>query len=814
MTSKHIYFFFIAILILFSCSPTRRLKDHQFLHTKNTVKETRKLPANERDELAEYVVPATNKKILGFWRIYLQIYNLPNEDKINQNKIKQYEKINDKNIKIADYNSKQTNPNKKRKYKEPKLLFGEWLQSIGEAPVLFDSIKIKKSKDLLRRYAINKGFFRTTVIDSVIYNKKKKMAQVIYTVNRGPAYYVDSISYNVNDFQIANFIEEMKGDLKKGMKYDLEIFDEERDKITELLRNNGYYLFVKDYLKYEADTISDSLKVQLSMKLNDPNLIFLQRGDTVKVTKHKRFRINEIYVIPNYQIDKSLITSVDTVRYRDYTYIYYNKQNYNPKILSQSIFFERGEFFQATDEVRTHKALSELKNFKYINVRFEPIFTNEGTDKLNCYIELSPTPKQAIGLEAQGTNTDGNLGISLSTSYINKNIFKGAELLEFRLYGGAEIQIIQGDSADIANSNVLGPFNTFEVGTQISLLMNRFLFPIKISKIKKFVRPKSRLTLNFNYQTRPDYQRWVGSILFGYEWNSSAKIKHVLNPAEISLIKIDPEQQFTDFINSINDQFVRNSFRDHYIQAGSYTFLFNSQDITKRKNFIFFRGNLQWAGNILYAISKITNDPLVNGKHTVLGNIAYAQFFRSEFDFRMYNYLHKNHSLAFRAFLGIGVPYGNSDVMPFEKAFFIGGSNDLRAWLPRTMGPGSFNGVVSASDTGRVDQVGDIKILVNAEYRLKMWRFIEGALFADFGNIWLMRQDANRPNGEFAFDRFWNEFAFGAGAGLRFNFGFFIFRLDVALPIRDPRLPSGERWVITKLQFKDVRFNVAIGYPF
>lgn len=795
-----------------SCSPTRRLLESEYLLAKNSVVESKPLNKNERDDIADYVLPKTNKKFLGFWRFYLQIYNLPNPDKLALKKENQLSKLNDKNQAIAAYNATVTNPKKLKKFKKEQLLFGEWLQKNGEAPVLLDSIRIRKSKELLTNYAQNKGFFRAYVTDSVIFKKKK--ATVVYTVHRGPSYYIDSIKYNIQNPTINFYIEShmSKTKLKENMKYDLQKLDEERIRISDQLKKDGYYFFVKDYLKYTADTITDSGTIHLSMKLVNPDFTYIQEvngiADTVRVTEHKKFKINEIFIRPNFQIDTADIASIDTVKYKEYTFIYYNKINYNPKVIAQSIFFQQGDYYSTTNEQKTQKALSELRNFKYISIKFDAIITDDRDNLLNCYIDLSPMPKQVLGAEAQGTNTAGNLGVSLSTSYINKNLFKGADYFEFKLYGGAEVSIV--NISDTLNKTVLGPFNTFEVGAQISLVANRFLFPIKIDKVKKWIKPKTRLSLGFNYQTRPDYSRAVGSINFGYEWSSSDRIKHIFNPAEVSYVSVNKTDTFKNYIESIGDQFVINSFISHYIQGASYTFLYNSLDLNKKKDFIFFRGNLSWGGNILGLVSKIGNDvPDAEGYHTVFGGIRYAQYFRTELDFRYYLHPHKYHSFAFRTFFGVGIPYGNSIVMPFEKAFFIGGSNDLRAFLPRTMGPGSYSNPAVA----RVDQVGDIKILVNAEYRAKIYRFIEGAIFADFGNIWLLSPDPNRIGGEFS-EKFIEEFAFGAGAGLRLNFGFFIFRFDVALPFRDPRLSGTDRWVIKNLTPEMVRYNIAVGYPF
>lgn len=801
-------------LFLFSCSPTRRLTDDQYLLVKNRVVEKTRLPKSQQDDIASYVQQKPNRKLFGVFRTYLQIYNIP--DPVRLDSLREA-KEHPVDIRPQEKNNyfKRLADTVKTQLNHTYLVVGDWLQRIGEPPVLVDSFKVEKSVDLLTRYAHNKGFFHATVKDSIAYRNQK--ATVYYFVDRGPAYYVDTILYDVSSPVLMSLIEKNAGKskLKKGMKYDVDLFDEERDRLTQIFQDEGFFLFRKDFIKFTADTsVIGNQHMELTLVIDDPFIQYLQGKDTLTITHHKQFRINEVYVIPKYQLKEAQYYP-DTMMYKDYTFLYNGKLNYNPKVLSQSVYLRKGGLYRKRNDERTNRAFSELRNFKYIHIRYTPILSDSTYDKLNCYVELSPTPKQNLGVDLQGTNTEGNLGVSVSSTYQNKNIFKGAEVLEFKVTVGAEIQVLQGDSASL-NYNTFGPFNTFEAGAQLSLITPRFLFPINISKIKKRTRPLTRISLSANFQSRPDYSRIVGGLTFGYEWQSTTKnrniaLKHVLNPGEASLIKIWKSDSFASYINQIDDQFVKNSFTDHYIQGMSYTFLMNNQDINNPdKSFFFMRINGQIGGNFLNLLSYIGKDQPINGYHTVFDGIRYSQYARIDIDFRYYANLHRNHTIASRLYIGVGVPYGNSTVLPFEKSFFAGGANDLRAWLPRTLGPGSYRD----TSGGRVDQVGDMKILINAEYRVKMYKFLEGAIFADFGNIWLVRKDGDRPQGNFDFARFWNEFALGAGVGLRLNFNFFIFRLDVAMPFRDPTKPDGERWVIAKLKFEDVRWNIGIGYPF
>ncbi|MBE2246748.1 MAG: BamA/TamA family outer membrane protein [Candidatus Competibacteraceae bacterium] len=814
MKQIQIYFsigILIAVLGLFSCSPTRRLHENEYLLTRNIIIQEGE-NKKEKDEIGEYVQQKPNTKVFGLFRFHLQVYNIPNPSRLTTRKERQREKIALKNDSIQAYNDRLPEGAKLKKLKKDKVLFGEWLQKIGEQPVILDSFKTEKSIHQLELYAKTKGFLRAEVRDSVVVKKKK--AKVYYIINRGPAYQIDSITYDIPNPSLDYYHERSKSLLKKGMRYDMEILDKERDRLTQIYKDKGYYLFKKEFIRYEADTLQHPLRATIKLQVLDPNISY-KDGDSIRtITEHRRFRISDIHVITNYQFGKTAdqqqtITPVKS----DYTFHYGEKLRYNHKILSRCIHFSRGGMYNLKDEEKTERAFFDLRNFKYINIRYVPRIDNKSeNDWLDCYIELTPTARQSFGVDLQGTNTEGNLGVSIGTSYQNKNIFKGAEILDFRINAGLEIQVIQGDSTIIKDSK--NPFNTIEIGAQLSLLMPRFLLPIRISSVPKWAKPKTRITFSFNYQQRPDYSRFISSFIFGYEWNQSINrtdvlIRHGYNPIELSLISINPDSSFSKYIDKIQDQFVRNSFRNHFILAGSYTFLFNNQQVSKFKDFIFFRFNAQLGGNLLNLISLVGKDVPIDDYHTVFG-IRYAQFVRGEADFRYYKIFNIRHTLAFRFFAGVGLPFGNSKVLPFEKSFFIGGANDLRAWLPRTLGPGSFSGL----DSGRVDQVGDIKLLTNIEYRFKIWRFLEAAVFADAGNIWLIRADNDRPNGEFRFDRFYEEFALGAGAGIRLNLGFFIFRLDLAIPLRDPTKPIGERWVVSKLKSDQLRINIGIGYPF
>lgn len=805
------------------------------------------MPKGYKDNISSYVQQKPNRKLFGFWRFYLQLYNLPNPDKLVEKKKKQVErrKVNyNKYLDRKEAKQKKWDAQgKKDRYGEPKkvkirefkdrLTFGEWLQSIGEAPAILDTGLVDASVEQLRLYANNKGFFQAEVRDSIVYKKKK--ASVYYIINRGPAYYIDSIEVVSQDsgklFNAAlkssivknKAFRKGKIDQRKltsnttllypGMQYDIDVLKAERLRIEKRLKNLGYYLFAKENIVFKADSTIGTQRLKLWMEVKKPSLTFKQGDTTIIYDRHKQFKLDSIFVDTDYRYENRTIpfaAQYDKV-FEGYLFRYRAQANYKPKNIAKRIRMEPGIVYRPLWDSLTQVSLSDLRNFRLINIVYEPYFIdNDSSALLKAYVNLTPSPYQSFSVDAQGTNTDGNLGISGSFSYRNNNIFKGAEILEFKVTAGAEIQVIQGDTADLNNNSRL-PFNTLEVGAQISLRVPKLLFPFVSRFLKKNMRPFSRIELSYNYQNRPDYERSVGRFAFGYEFQQSRFKRHLLNVLELSLVDITKSDAFQAYLEQTNDLFVINTFAPSFIDNLSYTYIYNNIRSDALKNFIYFEANAQLGGNLMWLVSLTGGLPKnANNQYTVFSDIPYAQYARVQADLRYYINFNRYNSLVIRGFAGIGVPFGNSFVLPFVKSFFAGGANDMRAWRPRDLGPGSYE----KPEEGRVDQVGDIKFVGNIEYRGKIYRFLEGALFADFGNVWLLRADTNRIDGEFRFDRFFNEIAIGVGAGIRLNFNFFVFRLDMGIPVYDPSFRKTNPWVVSYLKGENLRFNIAIGYPF
>jgi outer membrane protein assembly factor BamA len=321
---------------------------------------------------------------------------------------------------------------------------------------------------------------------------------------------------------------------------------------------------------------------------------------------------------------------------------------------------------------------------------------------------------------------------------------------------------------------------------------------------------QTSITTSFNFQQRPDYKRNIFNLAYGYTAHSGTRVTHTINPSEINFVNVNLGNDFASLLDKSNNLFLKNSFQSQLISSMRYGFQYNSQRIGEMKNFFFFQGNFESSGLLLRGSRELIKNPGINNDKYIVFGVPFSQFVRFDGDIRYFRFVGRSSSIAFRSFVGLGIPYGNSSVMPFVKSFFGGGANGIRAWIARSLGPGAYQNPTSV----RFDQIGDIKLEWNFEYRAKIYKIFEGAAFIDAGNIWLRQKDIQRPLAEFESNRFYKEIAVGIGAGLRLNFDFFIIRLDLAYKMRDPSFPSNDRWVIQYQKLRQGNLNFGIGYPF
>lgn len=802
MTIKNLVRYFILAFCLFaaSCSPTRKLSDGERLLVKNVIKNDSKVVS--KGDLESFIRQKPNRKlfVLAFFRFHLQVHNLVNRDKL------------EKRVAILEKKNEKRNLRRKSKDKKPKerrRSFWEWLEGIGEEPVIYDQLITEKSAEQLEIYLRGKGHFNAEVTDSVSFNHKRKKAKAHYTVKSGPAYKVRKIDYRIDDPRIARLSKSGRGRsqiMKPGMPYDVEKFQLERERIERSLKSNGFFAFADDYVRFKVDSAVGSHQVDIEIFIVDPEI-----KDTVlvKTKGHPTYTIRNIYMHTDYDPKADESISPDTLVYNGVHFVYHEKFQHRPEMLLDKIFFKTGDLYRVKRGELTYRYLSSLRAYRFINISYSEDIEKDGTHVLDCHVNLTPGKRQAYALELQGTNTEGNLGIQGSFVYKNKNLFRGAEILQFKFSGGLESQIVTtSNQEDNVNSGFT--FNTIELNPEISLIFPKLLVPFRPHRIVRYGDPKSTIAVGYNYQRRPDYTRSIFTAKFGYQWMQSQFARHYLNPLEVNFVNIYNESAaFKERLSNLRDKLLVNTFSPHLTTTTNYTYIFSNQQVNKKGNFSYFKARLESSGNILRGImTAVQAEKDTNNSYRII-NIPFSQYLKYEVDYRKYWQVTNFSTLVARVQHGLAYPLQNLGVVPFESSFFGGGANGIRAWSARSLGPGSL-----PDSLNRLDQFGDLKIEFNLEYRFDIYRWFKGALFADAGNVWLIKKDEDRPGGLFKFKDFYKEFALGAGVGIRLDFSFFIIRFDVATPFHDPGRPENDRWAVKYFQWKDVNLNLGIGYPF
>ncbi len=762
-------FSLLSILILSGCAATKSVPDGQHLLCKNTIK-------TDRPELKEnfnaVIKQKPNRKIFGFIRFHLSVYNFAFGGKQNK--------------------------------------FNNWLKNtVGEEPVLIDTAKVHKSSEQLLTLFQNNGFFNAVVNDSIDFYKKKAFAY--YFLEGFQPYTFLKIKYDVADTLVRSLI--LKNDsfslIHNGDRYKSETLQKERDRITTLLRNSGYAAFNNQYIKFMVDTGLKSNKAEVTMIISSPNATEEELKNNI-TPKHHLGINKSISVEMDYEpIDINRKTINDSIIYNNYTF-YPNQDSiflYDFKHLTDHIYIIPNSLYSQENIDLTYQRLADLGVFRFVNIKYEQINERDsiGRNQYRCKILLSPQMRQSYKFEAEGTNSGGNLGVSGSFVYRNKNVFRGAELLEFKIKGGLEIQ--RSLTTTENTNNKFGLFNTFEFGPELSLSFPRGLWPFTIRNSRKVSNPITSVSIGYNVQSRPEYFRRLANLSYYYSKRTSKYNRFYFYPAEINYLKVDLDTAFNRQLQSYNNINLINSYTDQLIINGRFSYLYNNQVVGKAGNFTFLRFNIELAGNTLSLLPASTYKiSETNGR--LIGNVKYAQYVRPDFDLRYYFNFNKTSSLVTRMAVGLGYAYGNSKVVPFEKAFYAGGPNDIRAWRSRSLGPGS------NVTTDLFQQFGEFKITGNIEYRFNLYKFIKGAVFTDLGNVWLLNNALEKPGASIQLNTFSDEIAIGSGLGLRGDFTFFIFRLDAGLKMKDPSKPAGSRWVAGTNNLTDITFNFGIGYPF
>jgi outer membrane protein assembly factor BamA len=746
-----------------SCSNTKYLQEGELLYVGAKVKIDSKTTSKKekkmlKSQLSELVRPKPNKKILGL-RPKLYIYNLVGKVKKEKG-------------------------------------FKHWLKyTIGEPPVLYSKVDLDYNKKVLQNFAENNGYFNTQIAaDST---KRGKKASINFVVNPKEQYKIKSVRFPEDSTTISKAIKktQLRSLLKVGNPYSLDVIKEERNRIDVRLKEKGFFYFNADNLKIQVDSTVAKHEVDLIVKLKD------ETSDLAKIP----YKINRIIIYPNYALnDENAIQNKDSVvKYKDFLIIDKEKL-FEPRIFDRTLYFKKGDFYNRTNHNLSLNRLVNLGIFKFVKNQFKIADTTG--NYLDAYYYLTPLKRKSFRTEiAAKTNSANYTGTELNVNWSNRNTFKGAELFTISAFGGFEVQV----------SGQNNGFNVYRAGSEANLIWPRIISPFKFTSSSGFV-PRTKATLGYEYQFRSKlYSLKTLKASFGYLWKENERKEHQLNVTEITYSTPNNVSDLYRQQIKTNPSLAK-VIEQQLIFGPSYSYTYTNTMLSKKKNTIYNKASIDLSGNLT---GLLTSSNVKKGDTTKVFGVPFSQFVKIENEFRHFYKFSKNSQLVSRIIVGAGFAYGNSSEMPFIKQFFIGGTNSIRAFRARSLGPGSFDGSKNTS-AFLPDQSGDFKLEFNTEYRAKIYRVVNGALFIDAGNIWLLNQNSEKPGSKLTKD-FIKEIAVGTGLGLRFDFSFLILRTDLAFPIRKPYLPDGDRWVLDKINFgngawrkENLVFNLAIGYPF
>lgn len=800
------YILFIALLgICIGCSLTKNLEEGQLALYENEIKGINKADKEDLNGLFEQ---EPNTRLLGsslgvtihrigenfydssqvagkrelareeFLEIKLALDTLPNDKKLR----KRADKLNSKIISL-----------------DKKLEFGNAVMRTGNPLMLFDSTLTETTVSNLQGYLVNHGFFESEVDFEV--EIKDKKAFVSYLITEKSPYILDTVYSRTENIEIINLLNKSSRSslIKKGDIYNQDNISAERNRIEELLKNNGFFMFSKSYINYIAYKDTASKTIKLEQVIQKPTF----------AETHEVYTIDSITFWINPPSNEFADRRIKE-RYRDINFSLY-QDRYSARVLASRVFFRPNQLYSRTSAIETQRQLSNLDLFRFVNISFDTLGTS-----LTANIYTQPNQKYQLTNQAGLTITEQLPGPFFSTGLRNRNFFRAGEILEFNFRAGLE---------GVASATGQGVFQSSEINTGVTLIFPRFLIPFAPGSLQRFGRynPNTRVRLGYNYTNRPEYTRNSVNGLLSYTWvTSNNRIFYTLNAADLNYIRTPQiQEEFLDILRDLQNEGNNLiwSFLPSFISSISGQSIIN---FNKYGNFQTNKASLLR----LFAESGGTTLNFVDRPSNSEPGIEFANFqwLKTQIDFRRYYPVNEKQTFAYRFNFGWARPYGvSAGVLPYEKYFFAGGGTSIRAWQARRLGPGS--SVPQTGEGGIYDQTNEqpaeMILETMLEYRRKLVGYFDMALFIDAGNSWMIGIDPARPGADFRWDRFYNEIAVGAGFGLRMDFEFLVVRLDLATKAIDPARPLGERWVFDNISFRQpfgVRgqtvLNFGIGYPF
>jgi len=857
-TLAKISLFLGLTLLIVSCNAVKHLEEGQYLLTNNTIR----IDDNEIKDAKVYsqLKQHPNPKALGI-PFGLHIYNLSNTqpDSTFQKWLHKNPKREERLIRFLS--KKQVN-----KIENSYLGFNRWLQKSGDAPVIIDDKKTKKSIERLKRYYFSFGWFNVDA-DYTIDKTENKRASINYNITRNQPYFIDSISEKISSPVVDSLYQLTKhlSFIEKGKQYSTNDFINERDRLTVQFRNSGLYYFDQDYVGFEADTVNTGHKVNIDYIIPDRKFT---KNDSSFTEPFKVYHINEVRIVTDYTFTNRNETIKDSVFFNGYKLYSYDKLKFRPKAIIDAISITPNQIFKDIDRTLTYNQISDLRIFKYPNISYlEDPKDSTGTGLITTIL-LTPRKKYTLGVDFDAfTSTIQQFGIGFSTTFLIRNVFRGAENVEISVKGSV------GSSKDAGDSESKF-FNISDIGTDIKLSFPRLLFPANTDKIiPKYMSPSTSLSVGFSAQNNIGLDRQNINTIFNYRWkpskirtnsidlmnvhfvrnlntenyfnvykssfqqlNDIAQEIEIENPGSINpdYYNVNENGDLTLIIPNGADNFIEdvkdgniNSIpensddfntvsniderkerltENNLIFATNYTWTRDTRENISDNDFSRLRFKIESAGNLLRGIANLSGlDKNEDGNYKILG-VTFSQYMKFEGEYIKHWELNRNSRIAFRAFGGIAIPYGNSNTIPFTRSYFAGGANDNRGWRAYDLGPGSSGSILDFNEA-------NFKIALNTEYRFKFIGSFNGVFFVDVGNIWNVLDHITID--EFRFDGIEDlkELAIASGTGLRYDFGFFVLRFDVGFKTHDPARPVGERW-FKDYNFANAVYNIGVNYPF
>lgn len=839
---------FILFSILAGCSGTRYLKTEKLVIDRVEVFENDQLLKN--NPVNFIITTPPNKKFLGipFGKILYETAH-PNPKIKFQEWLQKKEKRSKRLSKLLS--NKQV-----AALENYGVSFNTWLKKTGEAPAILDSIAIKNSKNRISQYYKNLGNFDIEITIDTVKTKKNKVT-LKYLILPKRKYQIDSITAQINSSDIDSIYKKHIDAqlIKEGSPFEIKKFEDERTRLIQLFRNNGIYNFQQNSIQFTAaiDSSGMDTKIPVNIQINN---IQQRINDTLKEISYAIHHVKEIEVyIDDLKNQESFDQFTDTLNYNGFTLLSKGKLKYRPKAIASGIAIKKDAVYSDENRNITYRYFTNLKNFKYPSISYSPI---EGQkDALKAALFLTPKERFSLGFDLDFSHSNiQDFGVGLGGGLGIRNVFRGAELLELN------IKNTVGASRDIAQRGDRF-FNIFELGADLKLSLPRLLIPfVQKELIPKSMSPKTELIVGSSFQENIglDKQFFKGTYQFDWQPNTKKRVlfkwidlefvnnrnltnyfnvyKNSYDRLNLIAQNFNVEQDWVDSNNNLNipegainfiDAVLKNETpltvedneyktintvkerqdrltTNNLILGSSFSLNFNSQESIFDENFYQLRWKLDWVGSVLNQILNGLNGEEDAEGNNIFGGVSPSQYVKTELDFIKHWRLGREQVIAFHAFMGIALPFGNSNNMPFSRSFFSGGSNDNRAWKAYKLGPGSSSNINEFNEA-------NLKIAFNLEYRFPLAGPLKGGVFIDTGNIWNLWDDVEDPAMKFEGFQDLTEIAIGSGFGLRYDFDFLVFRFDTGFKTYNPALPEGKRWW-NEYNLKNAVFNIGINYPF